>query len=72
MVATTSYRRNGLVVADAIADLDALRAYIAQAYGEPERVILEGESMGGLIVTIMAERDPGPTTVPSCSTRRST
>jgi pimeloyl-ACP methyl ester carboxylesterase len=60
IVATTSYRRNGLVVGDAIADLDALRAYIASAYGEPERVILEGESMGGLIVTIMAEREIGP------------
>jgi pimeloyl-ACP methyl ester carboxylesterase len=57
MVASTSYRRNGLIVADAIADLDALRAYIAATYGEPERVILEGESMGGLIVTIMAERE---------------
>ncbi|HEY4988441.1 MAG TPA: SAM hydroxide adenosyltransferase [Opitutaceae bacterium] len=59
MVATTSYRRNGLVVGDAIADLDALRGYISKAYGEPERVILEGESMGGLIATIMAERDKG-------------
>ena len=35
IVATTSYRRNGLVIGDAIADLDALRAYIAAAYGEP-------------------------------------
>ena len=60
MVATTSYRRNGLIVGDAITDLDALRAYIAEVYGEPERVILEGESIGGLIVTIMAERDKGP------------
>jgi pimeloyl-ACP methyl ester carboxylesterase len=60
IVATTSYRRNGLIVGDAIADLDALRAYIAEAYGEPERVILEGESLGGLVVTIMAERDSGP------------
>jgi len=60
IVASTSYRRNGLVVADAIADLDALRGYIADKYGEPERVILEGESLGGLIVTIMAERDQGP------------
>jgi len=60
IVATTSYRRNGLIVADAIADLDALRAYIAEARGEPDRVILEGESMGGLIVTIMAERYAGP------------
>lgn len=60
IIATTSYRRNGLIVADAIADLDALRAFIAKAHGEPERVILEGESMGGLIATIMAERDAGP------------
>jgi pimeloyl-ACP methyl ester carboxylesterase len=60
IVATTSYRRNGLIVGDAIADLDALRAYIASAYGDPERVILEGESLGGLIVTIMAERELGP------------
>jgi pimeloyl-ACP methyl ester carboxylesterase len=60
MVATTSYRRNGLIVGDAIADLDALRAFIVDKYGDLDRVILEGESMGGLIVTIMAERDKGP------------
>jgi pimeloyl-ACP methyl ester carboxylesterase len=57
IVATTSYRRNGLIVEDAIADLDALRAYIVATYGQVDRVILEGESMGGLVVTIMAERD---------------
>jgi pimeloyl-ACP methyl ester carboxylesterase len=60
MIATTSFRRNGLIIADAIADLDALRAYIADAYGDPKQVILEGESMGGEIVTMMAERDAGP------------
>lgn len=57
IVATTSFRRNGLVVDDAIEDVDALRAYIANAYGEPDRVILSGESLGGMIVTLMAERD---------------
>ena len=57
IVAKTSYRRNGIIVADAIADLDALRAHIEQKFGTPDRVLLEGESMGGLIVTLMAERD---------------
>lgn len=58
IVATTSYRRNGLIVADAIADLDALRDHVAAAYGSPRRVLLEGESMGGLVVTLIAEREP--------------
>ncbi len=58
LVAKTSYRRNGLIVADAMADLDALRAHIAATFGPLERVLLEGESMGGLIVTLMAEREP--------------
>jgi pimeloyl-ACP methyl ester carboxylesterase len=59
MIATTSYRRNGMIVADAIADLDALRSYVASAHGEPERVLIEGDSLGGLIATIIAERDKG-------------
>lgn len=58
IVAKTSYRRNGIIVADAITDLDLLRDYIAKKDGAPKRVILEGESMGGLIVTLLAERDP--------------
>lgn len=58
IIAKTSYRRNGLIVADAIADLDALRAHVAEKFGAPERVLLEGESMGGLIATLIAEREP--------------
>ena len=58
MIATTSFRRNGIILADAITDLDALREHIVKTYGNPERVLLEGESMGGLIVTLMAEREP--------------
>jgi hypothetical protein len=57
IVAKTSYRRNGIIIDDAIADLDALRSFIAEKYGQPDRVLLEGESMGGLIVTLMAERN---------------
>ena len=60
IVAKTSYRRNGIIVADAVADLDALREHVAKKFGAPERVLLEGESMGGLVVTLLAERDPAP------------
>jgi pimeloyl-ACP methyl ester carboxylesterase len=56
MIAKTSYRRNGLVIRDAIADLENLRAYIAKTYGEPQLAILEGDSMGGAVVTLMAEQ----------------
>lgn len=61
MVAKTSYRRNGIIVADALADLDALREHIATKYGELDRVLVEGESMGGLIATLIAEREPDVT-----------
>jgi len=57
IIAKTSYRRNGLIIADAMADLDALRIHISETHGTPRRVLLEGESMGGLIVTLLAERD---------------
>jgi pimeloyl-ACP methyl ester carboxylesterase len=58
IIAKTSYRRNGMIIADAIADLDNLRAHIARTYGQPKRVLIEGESMGGLIATLIAERVP--------------
>lgn len=46
-----------MIVSDAIADLDALRAHIAKKFGTPDRVIVEGDSMGGFIATLIAERD---------------
>lgn len=59
VVATTSYRRNGMILGDAMRDLDALREHIVKTLGEPSLVILEGESMGGAIVTLLAERGTG-------------
>jgi len=59
MLATTSYRRNGMILGDAVSDIDALREHIASQFGEPTSVILEGESMGGTIVTLIAERGSG-------------
>ena len=58
IVAKSSYRRNGVIVADAISDLDALRARLVSLHGEPNRVLVEGDSMGGLIATLLAEREP--------------
>ncbi len=55
MVAISSYRRNGLILREAIADLEALREHITQRHGTPARIYLMGESMGGAIVTLIAE-----------------
>lgn len=57
LIATTSYRRNGIIVEDAIVDLDLLRRHIAETDGSPERVIVMGDSMGGLIGTLIAESE---------------
>jgi len=56
MVAKTSYRRNGIIVADAILDLDNLNSYISEHYGTPKQVIVKGDSMGGTIATLLSER----------------
>lgn len=58
IVALTSYRRNGMILLDAIRDLDALREHIALRHGAPDRTYLMGESMGGAIVTLIAEHFP--------------
>ncbi len=57
IVAATSYRRNGLVVADGLADVIALREEIARRFGAPRRVVLHGESMGAAIATLLLERN---------------
>jgi pimeloyl-ACP methyl ester carboxylesterase len=58
MIAKTSFRRNGVVVADGLADIDALRNYIVDKYGQPQRVLVAGDSLGGLVGVLLAERDP--------------
>ena len=59
LIAETSYRRNGWIVDDAITDLTQLRQYVIDKYGMPERIYLCGGSMGGAIVTRMAETCKG-------------
>lgn len=58
LVATTSFRRNGVILKDAIDDLDSLRRQVAAVHGPPQRVYLLGEAMGGAIVTRIAESSP--------------
>jgi pimeloyl-ACP methyl ester carboxylesterase len=58
LVATTSFRRNGVILKDAIDDLDALRSHIAGVFGQPQRVYLLGEAMGGAIVARIVESFP--------------
>jgi pimeloyl-ACP methyl ester carboxylesterase len=59
IVGSTSFRRNGLILADAIDDLDRLRARVVADHGRPRRFFVQGESMGGTIATLIAEREPG-------------
>jgi pimeloyl-ACP methyl ester carboxylesterase len=54
-IASTSYRRNGWIVEDAILDLKALRDHVAKESGEVKRCLIVGNSMGGLIGTLVAE-----------------
>lgn len=59
LIASTSYRRNGVIVRDAIADVNALRDHIERTEGRPQTVLLYGVSMGGAVVTLIAENEPG-------------
>ena len=60
MVASTSYRRNGLIIEDGVEDIEFLRQYLVKEFGEPQMVIVQGSSMGGIIGTLIAEAgDPG-------------
>jgi pimeloyl-ACP methyl ester carboxylesterase len=58
LVAATSYRREDVIILDSQRDVLELRDYIVCRYGTPRICVLEGQSMGGGISTLMAERYP--------------
>lgn len=58
LIASSSYRRNGMVVEDGIEDLNNLYDYLENNYGKPKLTLLQGSSMGGFIGTVIAE-NPG-------------
>jgi pimeloyl-ACP methyl ester carboxylesterase len=59
LIASTSYRRNGWIVDDAIADIGELLAHVESTYGKPKHIYIVGSSMGGMIVTKLAETANG-------------
>lgn len=56
IIGSTSYRRNGIILSDAVEDIEFLKKYIEDKYGKAENVYLKGGSMGGMIITMMAEK----------------
>lgn len=57
--ATTSYRANGLVVLEGMADIQELVALFPIIVGQaPARTYLVGVSQGGLITTLLIEQSP--------------
>jgi pimeloyl-ACP methyl ester carboxylesterase len=58
LVATTSYRRNGMLLDEAAADVAALVGLIRERHRPQGVVVLEGSSMGGAVVVRLAESRP--------------
>ena len=59
LIASTSYRRNGVIINEAIEDLLQLRDFAMGKYGGPDKMYLLGTSMGGAIGVRMAETCKG-------------
>ncbi len=57
-LAGSSYRSNGWAVEDGVVAGEELYAFFAEQIGEPKRVYVWGDSLGGLITQTLAERHP--------------
>jgi len=55
IIASTSYRRNGLILNEAVEDIEFLRKYLIEEYGDAKEIYLYGSSMGATISTLIAE-----------------
>lgn len=58
-LAGSSYKSNGWAVADGVAAGEALFKRFSSAVGKPKRTYVWGDSLGGLITEVLAERNPG-------------
>ena len=57
-LAGSAYTTNGWAVADGVAADEQLHDYFVEKVGKPDRTYVWGESLGGLITEILAEKDP--------------
>ena len=57
-LAGSAYASNGWAVEDGVAAGEALHEYFAGTVAEPDRVYVWGDSLGGLITQLLAERNP--------------
>jgi dienelactone hydrolase len=59
LIASTSYRRNGPIIDEAIEDVLQLRDFVIKKYGRPDKIYLMGTSMGGAIGARISETCKG-------------
>jgi pimeloyl-ACP methyl ester carboxylesterase len=55
-VAQSSYSTTGWAIEQAIPEIESLRKYFIERFGMPQEVYVAGESMGGLLTTIIMEK----------------
>jgi len=60
IIGSTSYRRNGVIIRDAVKDIELLQKYIEDKYGKADEIYIQGTSMGGMICTLIAEMEGTP------------
>ena len=57
-LAGSAYKSNGWAVADGVAAAEGLFAHFSDSVGQPNRVLVWGDSLGGLITEVIAEKHP--------------
>ena len=58
LLASSCYRRNGLIIGDAVDDVLELIEHLRERFGKPRNTFLIGESMGGAISLQLLEDHP--------------
>lgn len=57
-LAGSAYASNGWAVSDGVAAAEGLHDYFAKNIAQPKRVLVWGDSLGGLITQVVAEKHP--------------